>query len=63
MIVSIIAARLVSKPHGRLFGQFSTSKPLAKGNYRGLQPKTWSKPGWLVKNRQPNWFLAIFIGF
>jgi len=30
MIVSIIAARLVSKPHGRLFGQQPDSNLLAK---------------------------------
>jgi hypothetical protein len=44
MIVSVIAARLVSKLHGRLFGQSRDSSPLAKRDYRGSPPKTWLKP-------------------
>jgi hypothetical protein len=44
MIVSVIAARLVSKLHGRLFGQCQYSSPLAKRDYRGSPPKIWLKP-------------------
>jgi hypothetical protein len=44
MIVSVIAARIVSKLHGRLFGQSGDSSPLANRDYRGSPQKTWLKP-------------------